>query len=123
MRVVKALVAFMGLLIVIGIGLVAYGLSLDKNAKDDGASQTTSTPSVPVAGDTVEMAPAPQVLSAFGDIVIDIEPGEKLVSYAIDGNQATVHIEGLDGVGARIVIISLADKSVLGRILLQPTAQ
>lgn len=123
MRVVKALVAFMGLLIVIGIGLVAYGLSLDKNAKDDGASQTNATPSVPVAGNAVEMTSAPKVVSAFGDIVIDIEPGEKLISYAIDGNQATVQIEGVDGAGARIVIISLTDKSVLGRILLQPTAQ
>jgi len=34
MRVVKALVAFMGVLIVVGIGLVVYGLSLDKNNAD-----------------------------------------------------------------------------------------
>lgn len=123
MRVVKALVAFMGLLIVIGIGLVAYGLSLDKNAKDDGASQTSTTPSVPVAGNGVETAPAPQMLSAFGDIIIDIAPGERLVSYSITGNQATVQIEGANGDGARLVIISLTDKSVLGRILLQPAVE
>lgn len=52
MRVVKALVAFMGVLIVVGIGLVVYGLSLDKNNADTSVetSETTVTPSVPVAG-------------------------------------------------------------------------
>ena len=46
MRVVKALVAFMGVLIVVGIGLVAYGLSLDKNNADTSVetSETTVTP-------------------------------------------------------------------------------
>jgi hypothetical protein len=125
MRVVKALVAFMGVLIVVGIGLVVYGLSLDKNASDvDSSTETTTptvTPSVPVAGG---QASAPQAtLGAFGDIAIDLDEGERLVGFTVNGNQATLHIEGRHGDGARLVIVSLTEKKVLGRIILNQDAQ
>ncbi|MDG4721065.1 MULTISPECIES: hypothetical protein [Thalassospira] len=127
MRVVKALVLFMGVLIVIGIGLVAYGLSLDKKAKDQDGASGVQTPSVPVAGSepTSEVAPNPTALSipAFGDIKIKIEPGELLVGYTLQGTQAILHIENPDGMGARLVIVSLVDKKVIGRVLLEATGQ
>jgi hypothetical protein len=123
MRVVKALVAFMGILIVVGIGLVVYGLSLDKNATDSSVETNTPTvtPSVPFAGG--DNAASQGALGAFGDIVIDIEEGERLVGYSVDGSQATLHIEGRHGDSARLVIVSLSEKKVLGRILLQQDAQ
>ena len=123
MRVVKALVAFMGILIVVGIGLVVYGLSLDKNASDTSVEENTPTvtPSVPFAGG--DNAAAQGALGAFGDVVIDLEDGERLVGYSVDGSQATLHIEGRNGDRARIVIVSLSEKKVLGRILLQQAAQ
>ncbi|WP_417836436.1 hypothetical protein [Thalassospira tepidiphila] len=123
MRVVKALVAFMGILIVVGIGLVVYGLSLDKNAPDTSveANTPTVTPSVPLAGG--DNIAAQGALGAFGDVVIDLEDGERLVGYSVDGAQATLHIEGRNGDRARLVIVSLSEKKVLGRILLQQAAQ
>jgi len=123
MRVVKALVAFMGILIVVGIGLVVYGLSLEKDASHTGVAATapTVTPSVPVAG--AENIPAQGKLAAFGDITINLEKGEHLVSYAVEGPRATLHIEGQDGENARLVIVSLTEKKVLGRILLQQNTQ
>ncbi|MEQ8391683.1 MAG: hypothetical protein RIB30_11875 [Thalassospira sp.] len=128
MRVVKTLVAFMGLLIVIGIGLVAYGLSLDKNAKDQDAALNEHTPSVPMAGDD-QITNAPVVSQAdtriapFGDIRVDINPDERLIGYTVSGDHVTLHIAGGDGSGARLVIVSLSEKTVLGRILLTPNAQ
>lgn len=123
MRVVKALVAFMGILIVLGIGLVVYGLSLEKNAPDTSVEQNapTVTPSVPFAGG--DNAAAQGALGTFGDVVIDLEEGERLVGYSVDGSQATLHIEGPQGDSARLVIVSLSEKKVLGRILLQQDAQ
>ncbi|WP_288349750.1 hypothetical protein [uncultured Thalassospira sp.] len=128
MRVVKALVVFMGVLIVIGIGLVAYGLSLDKNAKEVDSTDTGQAPSVPIAGldngqqVATGFSGAP-VIPDFGDITIDIAPGEVLVAYSVQGTQAILHIEGPDGLGARLVIVSLTDKKVLGRIILNADGQ
>tara|TARA_E500000318_G_scaffold37393_2_gene36074 strand:+ start:142 stop:528 length:387 start_codon:yes stop_codon:yes gene_type:complete len=128
MRVVKTLVAFMGLLIVIGIGLVAYGLSLDKNAKDQDAALNEQAPSVPMAGDN-QVVNAPDAISAgskiapFGDITVDIEPDERLIGYTVSGDNVTLHIEGGDGLAAHLVIVSLSEKTVLGRILIAPNAQ
>lgn len=123
MRVVKALVAFMGILIVVGIGLVVYGLSLDKNNPDTvtGTTEPTATPSVPVAG--VTSVAQQEALGVFGDITIDLGDDERLVGYSIDGTQATLHIEGRHGEGTRLVIVSLAEKKVLGRIILDQDAQ
>ncbi|MHC8493316.1 hypothetical protein ACTU44_11480 [Thalassospira sp. SM2505] len=126
MRVVKALVLFMGVLIVIGIGLVAYGLSLDKNAKDENVSNVMPAPVVPIAGENA--AEGIQTLSvtsipAFGDIKIKIEPGELLVGYSVQSTQAILQIEDPNGMGARLVVVSLTDKKVIGRILLEPDAQ
>lgn len=126
MRVVKALVLFMGVLIVIGIGLVAYGLSLDKNAKDENVSNVMPAPVVPVGGENAaEDIQTMSVTSipAFGDIKIKIEPGELLVGYSVQGTQAILQIEDPNGMGARLVVVSLTDKKVIGRILLEPDAQ
>jgi hypothetical protein len=123
MRVVKALVAFMGVLIVVGIGLVVYGLSLDKNATETSVevNPSTVTPSVPMAG--ADNTAAQGAVPVFGDITIELDDGERLVGYSIEGMQATLHIEGQQGKNARLVIVSLTDKKVLGRILLQQNAQ
>ncbi|MBX2830638.1 MAG: hypothetical protein KTR23_05605 [Rhodospirillales bacterium] len=128
MRAVKVLVAFMGVLIVIGIGLVAYGLSLEKNSSEQGETATSQTPSVPVAGEkkiisTASPNQASQPIAPFGDITVDIKAGEGLIDYTVTGDQVTLHIEGPDGSGARLVIVSLTDKQVLGRILLETNGQ
>ena len=128
MRVVKTLVAFMGLLIVIGIGLVAYGLSLDKNAKDQDAALSEQAPTVPMAGENQvvnapDVSPAAAQITPFGDITVNVKPDERLIGYTVSGDHVTLHIEGVDGLAARLVIVSVSEKIVLGRILLAPNAQ
>lgn len=121
MRVVKALVAFMGVLIVVGIGLVAYGLSLDKNATDTETAPNVTKPSVPVSGSA--NAVEHDALAEFGDIVLDVKYDERLVGYTVQGDQVTLHIEGANGNGARLIIVSLGKKTVLGRIILKHANQ
>lgn len=123
MRVIKALVAFMGVLILVGIGLVVYGLSLDKNNPDTVAEthEPIVTPAVPVAGSKSNELQA--TLGTFGDITIDIDDDERLVGFAVDGNKATLHIEGRHSESARLVIVSLTEKKVLGRIILDYNEQ
>ncbi|WP_417828802.1 hypothetical protein [Thalassospira sp.] len=124
MRVIKALVAFMGILIVVGIGLVAYGLSLDKNSDDTNTHQSpaqSEAPSVPVAG-ALPAAPA-SPLAVFGDITIEIAAGERLVDYSLNGQQAVLHIERPEGKAARLVIVSLAAKKVIGQVVLKTSEQ
>ncbi|MCC9622661.1 hypothetical protein LPB41_13260 [Thalassospira sp. MA62] len=134
MRVVKALVLVMGLLIVIGIALVVYGLSRDKASETiQGAPMSdASVPSVPVGGDqtTPRLATNPTAqnvqpvapLGAFGDIEIDMTPDEELIGYSYYGDQIVLHIANRDNSTARLVILSLRDKKVLGRVLLGQTA-
>ena len=125
MRAVKILVAFMGLLIVIGIGLVAYGLSLDKNKT--APQETVSEPAVPLAGGDVSPQPAPvavpEPLSDFGDISVDMAANERLVGYSRQGNQITLQIDAADNSTSRLVIVSIDQKKVLGRVILGAPAQ
>lgn len=132
MRVVKILVAVMALLILVGIGLVVYGLQRDKAAKlaEDAATQTISTrPSAPVGGkpENIEVPAQTAVsdLSAtgdaaksepFGTINVDLAADETLLSFRIEGNRAFLHLTGPKG--ARIIVVSMADRAVLGQILL-----
>ncbi|MFH1804539.1 MAG: hypothetical protein ABID63_06590 [Pseudomonadota bacterium] len=111
MRVVKALVAVMGLLIVIGIALVAYGLTQEKNKTVSGTANQPEV-SVPTAGQKDISAG----LEPFGTINIDLVSGEELKSFTIEGAHAYLHIEGPDG--GRLVVVSLPDRRMLGQILL-----
>lgn len=124
MRVVKTLVAFMGVLIVIGIGLLVYGLSLEKNAPDAEAVTPGQTPTVPLVGrDPVTpdgtAANAAMPLAAFGDIHVTIASDEHLVGFSRQGDDVILHIEGRKGKDAQLVIVSLSRKAVLGRIVLE----
>ncbi|MFC4234397.1 hypothetical protein ACFOY8_04065 [Thalassospira xianhensis] len=117
MRVIKILVAFMGVLIVAGVALVVYGLS---RQEDGNIATDNAMPSAPVAGQ-VEVASgfdakAVSQLKPFGTINIDLAPGETLVDFSRQGGEATLRLEGRHG--SRLVIVSLRDGSILGQILL-----
>lgn len=117
MRVIKILVAFMGVLIVAGVALVVYGVS---RQEDGGIVTDDPTPSVPVAGQVdawsgLDPKPVAQ-LAPFGTINIDLAPGETLVDFSRQGSEATVRLEGRQG--SRLVVVSLRDGTILGQILL-----
>ena len=129
MRVIKILVAVMAVLILIGIVLVVYGLQRDKAARQAGNSTTQTVslePQAPIsdgAGNT-DTAPANDnndeiedpLDAPFGTINVDLAADETLLSFRIDGDRAFLHLTGPKG--ARIVVVSMIDKSVLGQILL-----
>jgi hypothetical protein len=116
MRVIKVLVAVMGFLIVAGVALLIYGL---QRQKDDTAIADVNRPQAPVAGEksaavadkgqNIEIAP-------FGTLNVDMNKDEKLTGFSVDGGRAYLQIDGPDG--ARIVLVSLVNKQVLGQILL-----
>lgn len=62
-------------------------------------------------------------LAVFGDITIEIAAGERLVDYSLNGQQAVLHIEGPEGKAARLVIVSLAAKKVIGQVVLKTSEQ
>jgi|TARA_R110001583_G_scaffold194730_1_gene366716 hypothetical protein len=132
MRVVKILVAVMALLILVGIGLIVYGLQRDKAARlvENAAIQTTSAkPSAPIGGEPENMGVSAQtavsdlsttgdavLIEPFGTINVDLAADETLLSFRVEGNRAFLHLTGPKG--ARIIVVSMADKAVLGQILL-----
>ncbi|OSQ38927.1 hypothetical protein [Thalassospira mesophila] len=133
MRVIKILVAVMAVLIVAGIALVAYGLQREKSAKQTSslteqtvapvAAPGNSTGTVPTATTSdktaSQVAKAPSVASTdlepFGTLNVDLAADETLTDFKIDDNRAFLHLTGPKG--ARIVVVSLVDKSVLGQIV------
>lgn len=129
MRVIKILVAVMALLILVGIALVVYGLQRDKAARqaDNSTTQTVNLePQAPISDGTGSNNVAPATGNndeledpldePFGTINVDLAADETLLSFRIDGDRAFLHLTGPKG--ARIVVVSMIDKSVLGQILL-----
>lgn len=117
MRVIKILVALMGVLIVAGVALVIYGLS---RQEDGNVASDTTQLSAPIAGQAEPRSdtgsrPATQI-APFGTINIDLAAGETLVDFSRQGTEATLRLEGRQG--SRLVIVSLRDGAVLGQILL-----
>lgn len=130
MRVIKILVAVMALLILVGIVLVVYGLQRDKAARlaaNVPAQTTSARPSAPGVGNNPASAPATTAdhdtagyaaptIEPFGTINVDLAADETLLSFRIEGDRAFLHITGPKG--ARIIVVSMTDKTVLGQILL-----
>lgn len=129
MRVIKILVAVMAVLILVGIALVVYGLQRDKAARQAGNATTQTVnlePKAPISEGAggANMAPVGNNDDAledpldepFGTIPVDLAADEKLLSFRVDGDRAFLHLTGPKG--ARIVVVSMIDKSVLGQILL-----
>ncbi|AUG52703.1 hypothetical protein [Thalassospira marina] len=127
MRVIKILVAVMAVLILIGIALVVYGLQRDKAAKqaENAATQTMTVQPEPPISDGMDNAGTPLSTDSeyeepldepFGTINVDLAADETLLSFKVDGDRAFLHLTGPKG--ARIVVVSMTDKSVLGQILL-----
>lgn len=117
MRVIKILVAFMGVLIVAGVALVVYGLS---RQEDGSVASDAPNLSAPIAGQfeaPTDTGPRSATqIAPFGTINVDLAPGETLVDFSRQGTEATLRLEGRQG--SRLVIVSLRDGAILGQILL-----
>jgi len=101
MQSIKALVIFMGLLILAGLGLLVYGMV--NQVSDVGG------PGGPVA---------PDDLSGFDEVDIPLPAGCSVVEARVDGDRLIVRTGGPDGNEPcqKIIIIDLKSGEVLGRV-------
>jgi hypothetical protein len=107
MQALKSLVIGMGILIVIGLALLVYGLF-----------QRASDPDFTFFGESGQAAPeieAPGPSTAFGDIVVPLAPGCEVVDMRAEENRLLVRI-GPAGSCARIVAIDMTSGKILGNV-------
>lgn len=108
MKALKALVIGMGVLIVLGIGLLGYGLSvkgfsLQKAAVP--ASHSVALPGDPAPGDTGYFA-----------VDLPIPSGSRLEQMAVAGNRVLLRLSGTDG--DRILVLDPATGHLAGTVTL-----
>ena len=66
MKIVKALVILMGVLIVLGMGLLVYGFVM----------RVGKAPTTDPAGDSAPLVPLGAAASGFGDVTVALDDGE-----------------------------------------------
>jgi hypothetical protein len=98
MALLKGLVIGMGVLIVLGMGLLAWG----------------------VYSKTRGGAAAEFEAAAFGDILVDLGPGCTLASVTPDGARVWLRAEGPAPACQRVIAVDLASGRTLGSIGAQP---
>lgn len=94
MALLKGLVIGMGVLIVLGMGLLAWGLY----AKSRGPAETAAPP------------------AAFGDIVVDLGTGCTLKTVVPDGGRVWLHVDGASPTCRRVIAVDLASGTQIGSI-------
>lgn len=105
MKGLKSLVFGMGLLIVVGLGLVGYGLSRGKTAGLDRAAE--------------QAAPQPQPLqsikTAYFNADLPLPRGCHLQSVSATSDRILLHVSGAEG-GDRILLLDPHNGQLLGSI-------
>jgi len=99
MQALKALVIFMGVLIVAGMALLVYGLMT--RVSWDGDEKAAAGPSVP-----------------FGEVVSTLPEGSTIAGISVDGGRAIVDIRLSDG-GAELRVFDLSTGAPAGNIRLE----
>lgn len=110
MRALKALVIFMGILILLGMGLVGYAI-VNRVAAPEGGKPGTAT----VASGTGAAAPA----KPFGPVEIGLPAGAKLARTSVSGDRLIVELALAAG-GERLLVVDLASGAVIGTVDLKP---
>ena len=117
MQALKAIVIFMGVLIVIGMGVVAYGLMLKFNEwqakKDAGPSPEPLAVTAPAAG-------RPVVAEVWtGPLAVAIPAGARVAETVVAEGQMIVRLSLADD-SQRYLVFDLGTGKQIGVIELQP---
>lgn len=104
MRAIKALVIGMGFLILVGLAILAYGLTNKFGSTMSGGGGESGN-----AADAV----------AFGTIRATLPAGATVATVQMQDGTAMVHVTLPDG-GAQIMVFRLSDGRQTGTIELQP---
>ena len=122
MRALKALVIGMGILIIIGIALVGYGVYRRGKAPEPPkpAAAQPPSPQPPAPQPPVpQPAATPTPPKPYGPIQIVLPPGSRVIDSQASNGRLVVELELLDG-ARRNIVFDLATGAVLGTIDLKP---
>ncbi|MBC7905667.1 MAG: hypothetical protein H7Y60_02840 [Rhodospirillaceae bacterium] len=103
MKAIKALVVFMGILLVAGLGMIGYGVAT-KTGKPDMVAKPVSA--APVAG------------AQFGEITIPVPAGARLDQTLVVGQMVVLRVTGAGT--ERLIVLDPADGRITGSFVLSP---
>jgi len=104
MLLLKSLVIGMGVLIVLGMALLAWGLYHKTGKQEEPASLSSVAP--PIA--------APMM--TFGDVPVDLGQGCTIKTVIPDGSRLWLHLEGTAAQCQRVLAIDLTNGRTLGSV-------
>ncbi len=88
MRALKALVIFMGILIVIGMGGLAYGLMVKFNKNNNDVEKA---PVMPISADMLNIIPAANMAGeVFGEADALLPAGAKIIKFIANGQRLLI---------------------------------
>lgn len=106
MKAIKALVLFMGILIVAGLGVLGYGLS---QQSDDKAAATTVTASPGIVSGSGA--------GSFGAISVTLPTGSRVEQVLVAGERVVVRVTG-GADGERLVVLDPRSGAIAGSFVL-----
>lgn len=107
MQALKALVIFMGVLIVVGMGILAYGISVKFGQKVEEEAAASATPRAAAS------MPWP------GDVTVVVPAGARVAETIVAEGRMIVRIALPDG-GQRFIVVDLVGGRQLGAVELTP---
>ena len=118
MRALKALVIFMGILIVIGMGGLAYGLMMKFNKTNNDAAESSVMPTSPVISpDMLNIIPPNIAGKIFGTLNAILPKDTKIIEFIANGQRLLVIYQENNGRRA-IKVIDVANGDDMGTIYL-----
>ena len=105
MKALKGLVAFLGLLLVIGLGVLGYGLATKAHLKGSATSANANKPAAAAASD-------------FGAVQIPLPAGSRIEQMSTIGERVVLRISG--GGPERVLVLDPAQGRVAGSFVLSP---
>jgi len=105
MKALKALVIFLGVLIVAGVGLVIYGVSSKVGSRP--------TPAAPAATNAAN-APAVPAAAPFGSVEIPLADGATIQQIFAAGDRVIVRVGTGNGKGDRLIVLDPARGQIAG---------
>lgn len=104
MKAIKALVLFMGILIVSGLGVLGWGLS------QQSGKMAANSPAAPRS--------ASDAADGFGTVAVALQTGARIEQVLVAGERVVVRVSG--GGEDRIVVLDPATGTVAGSFVLAP---
>jgi hypothetical protein len=105
MKAIKALVAFMGVLLIAGLGLMGYGFYSK-------AGQSGAKSRAPVVAAVQE--------GSFGTITVPVPAGGRIEQVLVAGQRVVLRVTGAGP--ERFIVLDPGDGTVAGNFLLTPEA-